>query len=88
MGRRLSMISGPGEPVISTMMDEIICESEYIYKQPIQKELLPMVIYRDMIQERWTWNGIPPPRFVVSWYVLTSNSKLPTGRSASDRLGE
>lgn len=40
---------------MTSMMEEIICESEDIYGTPIQRELLPLILYRDMIRERWVW---------------------------------
>ncbi|OAG36684.1 hypothetical protein AYO21_09068 [Fonsecaea monophora] len=55
LGRRLMEIPGPEELVITTMMDEIVAESEYKYEKPIPRELLPIMIYRDMIRERWVW---------------------------------
>ncbi|KIX94712.1 uncharacterized protein Z520_09402 [Fonsecaea multimorphosa CBS 102226] len=55
LGRHLSEIPGPEDHVITAMMDEIVAESEYKYEQPIQRELLPIMIYRDMIRERWVW---------------------------------
>ncbi|OAP64180.1 hypothetical protein AYL99_00152 [Fonsecaea erecta] len=55
LGRQLAEIPGPEDLVITTMMDEIVAESEYKYERPIQRELLPMMIYRDMIRERWIW---------------------------------
>jgi hypothetical protein len=58
LGRHLSEIPGPEERVITTMMDEIVAESEYKYEKPIQRELLPIMIYRDMIRERWVWPGM------------------------------
>ncbi|EXJ66644.1 uncharacterized protein A1O5_10315 [Cladophialophora psammophila CBS 110553] len=58
LGRHLSEIPGPEELVITTMMDEIVAESEYKYEKPIQRELLPIMIYRDMIRERWVWPGM------------------------------
>ncbi|OQV02232.1 hypothetical protein CLAIMM_07466 [Cladophialophora immunda] len=55
LGRHLSEIPGPEELVITAMMDEIVAESEYKYEKPTQRELLPIMIYRDMIRERWVW---------------------------------
>lgn len=55
LGLRLSKIQDPEEPAVTSMMEEIICESEDIYGTPIQRELLPLILYRDMIRERWVW---------------------------------
>ncbi|KAH8807139.1 hypothetical protein F5884DRAFT_856721 [Xylogone sp. PMI_703] len=55
LGRHLAKVPPPEELSVSTMMDEIIYESEDTYPKPIQRELLPMMLYRDMIKERWVW---------------------------------
>jgi hypothetical protein len=66
LGRRLSEIPGPEEVVITNMIDEIAAESEYKYERPVHRELLPVMIYRDMIRERWVWPGT-----CSEWYITS-----------------
>lgn len=61
LGQRLSKFQVTEDPMITIMMNEIVSESEYSYGAPIQREVIAMTLYRDLIRERWIWHCRSPP---------------------------
>ena len=53
--QRLSLAKTQTEPAIVRIIDEIARESQGQFAAPNHKEVLPMMLYRDLIRERWVW---------------------------------
>ncbi|CAK7217533.1 hypothetical protein SCUCBS95973_003187 [Sporothrix curviconia] len=49
--------SSHGDPMVTRMLDEIVAESQYAQHPRVQRETIAMVLYRDLIRERWIWQS-------------------------------
>ncbi|CAK7238130.1 hypothetical protein SEUCBS140593_010356 [Sporothrix eucalyptigena] len=57
LGRRLAKLPGSSDPMVDRILDEVVAESQYSQRTRVQRETIAMILYRDLIRERWIWKA-------------------------------
>ncbi|CAK7222013.1 hypothetical protein SBRCBS47491_004723 [Sporothrix bragantina] len=57
LGQRLAKLPDGGDPLVARMLDEVVSESQYSQRTRVQRETIAMILYRDLVRERWIWKS-------------------------------